>query len=281
MTQDAGGDADGARRDHPRPPAGLDRSLPHPPARPLRVAIAAGVLVLAAAAAVAAALVGFGPARADRALLDEALDARSGSLTALATAVTEVGSTAAMGLLAVVTALWLLGRGRGVDAAFLVVTAGGAGLVFTGLKRLLDRPRPPAADRLIDVANESLPSGHATMSMAVVGALVTLAWAGRSARGRAAVVVAAAVWVGAVGATRIYLGVHWFSDVLAGWLVGGAWLALCVTAWSLWRTRRASAVPPSRARAPGPRRRPPSNGGTGTRRGAPPETGGTAASPRA
>jgi undecaprenyl-diphosphatase len=52
-----------------------------------------------------------------------------------------------------------------------------------------------------------------------------------------ALVVAAAVWIGAVGATRVYLGVHWFSDVLAGWAVGAAWLALCVTVWLRWRAR--------------------------------------------
>jgi undecaprenyl-diphosphatase len=75
------------------------------------------------------------------------------------------------------------------------------------------------------------------MATVVVGALVVLAWAGRGRLGRALLLVGAVAWVGAVGATRVYLGVHWFSDVLAGWLVGGAWLALCAAAWSRWRAR--------------------------------------------
>ena len=105
------------------------------------------------------------------------------------------------------------------------------------LKLLLDRPRPPAADQLVAETNESLPSGHATMSVVVIGSLVVLAWAGAARAARVAMVAAAAAWIGAVGATRIYLGVHWFCDVLAGWLVGAAWLALCVTLWLRWRAR--------------------------------------------
>jgi undecaprenyl-diphosphatase len=87
------------------------------------------------------------------------------------------------------------------------------------------------------MTNESLPSGHATMATVVIGTLVVLAWAGRSVRARVVMTVAAVLWVGAVGATRIYLGAHWFSDVVAGWLVGSAWLALCVAIWSWWRAK--------------------------------------------
>jgi undecaprenyl-diphosphatase len=113
----------------------------------------------------------------------------------------------------------------------------GASLVFRLLKVFFDRARPPLADRLVAETNESLPSGHATMSTVVVGTIVVLAWAGRGVLARAAMVAAAAAWIGAVGATRVYLGVHWVSDVLAGWAVGAAWLALCVTAWLRWRDR--------------------------------------------
>ncbi len=151
--------------------------------------------------------------------------------------VTTLGSTVAMAVLAVAVGAWCWWRGRRADAVLAVGAMAGASLVFRLLKVLLDRARPPVADRLVTETNESLPSGHATMSMVVVGTIVVLAWAGRSALARAAMVVAAAAWVGAVGATRVYLGVHWVSDVLAGWAVGAAWLAVCVTVWTRWRAR--------------------------------------------
>jgi undecaprenyl-diphosphatase len=109
--------------------------------------------------------------------------------------------------------------------------------LFRTLKFALDRSRPPIADHVVPVSNESLPSGHATMSTVVIGTIVVLAWAGRTMVERTVMVAAAALWVGAVGATRVYLGVHWLSDVLAGWAVGAAWLTVCVLVWSRWRTR--------------------------------------------
>jgi undecaprenyl-diphosphatase len=204
----------------------------------VRDAVVAVVLALAAVGGLVAAFTGVGPARADAQLLDESLEARSSGLTALAVAVTDIGGTAAMAVLAVAVAVWRWYVGRRADAVLAIAAMAGGFALFNGLKNLLNRPRPPVDGRLVAAANESLPSGHATMSIIVIGTIVVLAWAGRGTAARVAMVAAAAAWVIAVGLTRVYLGVHWFSDVLAGWLVGGAWLAVCVTVWSWWRSRR-------------------------------------------
>lgn len=211
-----------------------------PSFRPLRTAVAGVVLAGLAAIGLVLAFVGVGPAGSDQAVLADVVDIRSATLTAVAATITTVGSTAAMGLLAVLVGLWLIRRRRGIDATFVVGTMAGASVLFTGIKRWLDRPRPPLTERLVAVSNESLPSGHATMSVAVLGSLVVLAWHGSGVLARVSMVAAAALWAGAVGLTRVYLGVHWFSDVLAGWLIGGAWLALCAAAWSWWRARVAA-----------------------------------------
>jgi membrane-associated phospholipid phosphatase len=221
-----------------RPPAGLRGHLPpQASSRPGRVpALAVGLAVLAAAA-VWAAFSGVGPARLDAALLAESIEERTPALTTLAVVVTTLGSTAAMAVLAIVVGAWCWWRGRRADAVLAVGAMAGASLVFRLLKVFFDRARPPLADHLVVETNESLPSGHATMSTVVIGTIVVLAWAGRGVLARAAMVVAAVAWIGAVGATRVYLGVHWVSDVLAGWAVGAAWLALCVTVWLRWRAR--------------------------------------------
>lgn len=195
-------------------------------------------LVALAAVAVWAAAAGVGPARFDGLLLEESVEERSPPLTELAIVVTTVGSTVGSALLAIVAGAWCWARARRADAVLAVGAMAGASLVFRGLKMGLDRARPPVVDRAVTVTNESLPSGHATMSIVVTGTIVVLAWAGLGRRGRALLVGAAVLWVGAVGATRVYLGVHWLSDVLAGWAVGAAWLALCVLVWRRWRGRR-------------------------------------------
>jgi undecaprenyl-diphosphatase len=128
--------------------------------------------------------------------------------------------------LAAVTYL-LMAKKRG--AALLVVGAVlGGMLLSTALKLGFERPRPDLVPAAARVYTASFPSGHAMLSAVTyltIGAL--LARVEQRRRVKAFLLMVAVVLTLLVGASRVYLGVHWPSDVLAGWCVGAAWAALC------------------------------------------------------
>jgi len=119
--------------------------------------------------------------------------------------------------LAAVVLLWLRGRRR--TAGFVAVAVVGAATLESLTKVIVGRARPVFSDPVAHAAGKSFPSGHAMTSLTVFGLVVILAGHHR----RAAIGVAV-VAVGAVGFSRLALGVHYLSDVLGGWLLGTAWL---------------------------------------------------------
>jgi membrane-associated phospholipid phosphatase len=157
---------------------------------------------------------------------------RIGFLTPALIGITEVGSTVAMAALAaaVVVGLALRVDRRG-DAIFVVVVAIGAGAAVAVLKPLIGRLRPPAAFRVVSSeTSQSFPSGHALASASILGVLAVVSLPQiNHRRKRAAVVVASVLLVALIGFSRMYLGVHWPTDVLGGWLIGAGWLILCLT----------------------------------------------------
>ena len=139
------------------------------------------------------------------------------------------------------TLQWLLGGAslayllmirKRAEAAWLAGSAVGASILNAGLKSLLHRPRPELVPHLAVVSNASFPSGHAMISAALyltVGAMLSETQPSRAAR--IFLMSFAGLLVLLVGVSRIYLGVHWPSDVLAGWCLGALW-ALAVFAVS-------------------------------------------------
>ncbi len=167
-------------------------------------------------------------------------------VTVVALVVTELGNTVGSTAVALVGGAVLAVRGRVAEGLCMAAVPLVASVVFTMVKRILDRARPPADLQVMAVANESLPSGHATMVAAAWTTLVLVLWPVLRSRGRVLLTAFAVLWAGAVGFTRVYLGVHWLSDVLAGWASGAALAFTGVTVLSLVldrRTRRRDTAP--------------------------------------
>ncbi|WP_284453860.1 phosphatase PAP2 family protein [Streptomyces sp. MRC013] len=149
----------------------------------------------------------------------------------------------------VVLALWRAGEPG--PAALLAGVCAVAAAVQQGMKTLVGRERPRLPDPVDSAEFAAFPSGHA-MTAAVVCGLLWWA-AARAARWTLVrpVAVAGAVSTAGVGLTRVYLGVHWPSDVLGGWLLGACLVAAAVAAYERWAAGRG---PRGRRRAgPGPR----------------------------
>lgn len=205
-------------------------------------AVALAVLGGCAAALADAASEGDGLTVFDRPTWQWFVDHRSPGATAVAKVITDAGSTLSMGILAGLVTVLLWWRGHRGDAVMTAVVAAGAALIVFVGKRVVGRQRPPADYRLVAETNASFPSGHALASMAILGVFtVLLVPAVRPLGGRIAVVCGALLMIAVIGLSRLYLGAHWATDVLGGWLTGGAWLLLCVSVRRLWRSYRDNA----------------------------------------
>lgn len=161
----------------------------------------------------------------DRRITARVVAGRTDGLTSLAHAVSRVGSTSVLIPVVVLVAGLLAWRHRFVLAGLLIVSWGGSICLYDAIKPVVDRPRPPPGIRLESAAGSSFPSGHATQSIATYAALaiiVAAVWRPARITGWAA----ASVVVIGVGWSRVYLGMHWATDVVAGWLIGGAWVTL-------------------------------------------------------
>ncbi|MFW5655720.1 MAG: phosphatase PAP2 family protein [Roseicyclus sp.] len=143
-------------------------------------------------------------------------------LTALGGTVVITGAT-------VLTAGFFLIRGSLGSMFFLLIATGG-GIAITGItKEIFDRPRPDLVPHGSIVYTASFPSGHSMMAAVAyltLGVLIARVLPQR--RQKVYVLTVAVILTLAVGVSRVYLGVHWPTDVAAGWLAGAGWAALCV-----------------------------------------------------
>jgi undecaprenyl-diphosphatase len=142
--------------------------------------------------------------------------------------ITALGGFAVLALVTLMAVGYLLARKRWGDALMLLVATVGGTLISEGLKVGFNRPRPDLVAHVVETTSMSFPSGHAMLSAVTYLTLGALIARTQEKRGLRGYVLGGAILVTLlIGVTRVYLGVHWPTDVLAGWCLGAAWALLC------------------------------------------------------
>ncbi len=200
-----------------------------------------GLLVLAAGGWAFGALaeeVAEGDTGLDNRIADELHEHATRPLTEFFEAVTTLGNGIVLAGVAAIAAYLLARRRYYAEAVLMVLAYAGAQVLSFALKLAFRRDRPFFTDPLATLSTYSFPSGHATVSIAVYGALSLVLVRRLTGPARVVCLAAAVLLVSLIGFSRLYLGVHFLSDVLAGFSVGLAWLALCVVVLDLHHRRR-------------------------------------------
>ncbi len=196
-------------------PAATRRSVPATMMAVVLVSLFVALGVLAHHAAAGTAF--------DHEVLAWMVNHRSPGLTSLAIAVTNAGSPVATGVIAAIAAAVLWWRSGSPRPAILVVlTLAAAGTTSTLSKMIVGAHRPAQSIQLVVETDRSFPSGHVTGTLALLGVLTVVIGHRISRAAHKALIVLAAAVTALVAMTRLYLGVHWVTDIMGGLLLGGA-----------------------------------------------------------
>ncbi len=204
-------------------------------------------------------------AAVDHPLLQAALATRTPFWDRALTGFTTLGGPIAMSIIALVCTVLLARWQRSWTPVILMASAVAGSLVMTIVgKRLVARARPPLRDAVPPYeTSPSFPSGHTLNSTVIAGVVAYVVIRGVHRRWlRTLALLGAISWALAMGASRVWLGHHWFTDVAVGWTLGLLWLAVVITTHQVWL--RATQPPPTSDPAP-------TNGREVTRQGYPTE----------
>jgi undecaprenyl-diphosphatase len=156
----------------------------------------------------------------------------------VAHAITLCGSVAFLTIVSVAFAIYFFVRRAWNRLLVLAITMLGGSLLNVVLKHFFQRQRPVLENPIVTLSSYGFPSGHTMGSTLLYGLLALIAARFiRSASGRAAVFALAIIWIALIGLTRIYLGAHYLTDVIAAIAAGSAWLAVCWTTAETFRKR--------------------------------------------
>jgi membrane-associated phospholipid phosphatase len=176
-----------------------------------------------------------GEPAADERLANWLHERASDPLTVLFHGITTLGGFVTLLGITLVAGVALWRRDQPRQALFVALAFAGAQLLSSGMKLAFERERPVFPDPLATESTYSFPSGHALVSLAVYGALALLVAPRLTMPRRVLLFGAAGLLVLAIGFSRLYLGVHYLTDVLAGYAIGSAWLSLLYVGLELER----------------------------------------------
>jgi undecaprenyl-diphosphatase len=171
--------------------------------------------------------------RLDTATTSWAVAHRSVGFDVAASVITDLGSPVATAAAGAICAALLCWRARSTIPGIVVIgTVGAAALASTTLKAVVDRPRPPLQWQIVLETDPSFPSGHVTGTAALLGIVAVCLGTGRSRTVRAWLVSGVVTGVLVVATTRLYLGVHWLTDVAAGAILAAVFVTIGATAFA-------------------------------------------------
>ncbi len=150
--------------------------------------------------------------------------------------ITNLGSPSILLIASLVLAAFLLWRKQRAETATLLIAAIGALGLNYWLKELFARSRPELWHRTVAVNFYSFPSGHAMISLVVFG-IAGYLLAVHIPRWRVPIALSTVSLVCAVGFSRLYFGVHWPTDIVAGYAAGTVWLMACILSLEIWKRR--------------------------------------------
>ncbi|WP_194841469.1 phosphatase PAP2 family protein [Sporosarcina obsidiansis] len=178
----------------------------------------------------------------DESVIDLVQGTESPWLTTVMKIFTNVGSTSIVVLFSLTGLAWLYWKGYRAQAFLLVVVIAGTGIINQIMKFVFKRERPNF-HRLIDIGGYSFPSGHTMMAFSLYTILAYIIWRNlRTTWGHVAVVSIATVMIMMIAVSRIYLGVHFPSDIVGGALASGVWLIASISIYQHYQRKRQSTL---------------------------------------
>ena len=220
-------------------------SSTQPPPMQAALLLAAGFVVLLGAASGFAEIAEEIGQGGEVSRFDEAFSAALAASVAPATrdvfaALTRLGDTSTIAGLGVLVAAVLVIRGRRRLAFGWAIALAGNGLLNETLKHVFERVRPVHASGVAAAEGWSFPSGHSSGAVVAYGLLAYVLIRALPSRWHLAVVLTAVALAFTIGSSRVFLRVHFPSDVVAGFLSGSAWLAVCIVGFELARRQRSA-----------------------------------------